>query len=65
MLQLSSIEHMAGVREFETQREISRLCTLRKRHSDSGRSKRSHLELNLRVVLQPRFSFSFWVGKGV
>jgi hypothetical protein len=65
MFTLSPIEHIAPIRRFEIRQEVEPLLILEKVYPGSVKGRRSHLDFNLRIVLQPRLSFSFWVGKRV
>lgn len=58
------IEMMARVRRQEIAQEIFGLCTVKNRLSQKLSGKKAHLDLNIRLVLQPRLSLSVWLGRG-
>jgi len=65
MLQTPKIEQIARMRRFEIVKEISKSPFMEKRITRAEIRKREALDLNIRVSLLPRFSFSIWMGRGV
>ena len=65
MLEMSTIEWMARQRREEIDRELLELSMKRRGTKDASCSNDSHLDLNIRLVLQPRLSLSIWFGRGV
>lgn len=64
MLEIPMIEQFARMRKLEIAHEISRSPTMEKRIMRTKIRKRNSVDLNIRVSLQPRLSFSIWVGRG-
>ena len=64
MLEIPMIEQFARMRKLEIAHEISRSPTMGKRIMRTKIRKRNAVDLNIRVSLQPRLSFSIWVGRG-
>jgi len=65
MLQIPMIERTARLRRLEIAQEISEFRFLERYISRVELPKRDRLDLNIRVSLHPRVSFSIWVGRGV
>ncbi|OGO16421.1 MAG: hypothetical protein A2Z14_08880 [Chloroflexi bacterium RBG_16_48_8] len=65
MLQIAMIDKMARVRRKEIDREVFGLNTMRRSLSRKIPEKNAHLDLNIRLVLQPHLSLSIWLGRGV
>lgn len=63
MLQPMMIERSARMRSLEIEHEISRAYFMEKYITRAEIRKRDALDLNIRVSLQPRLSFSIWVGR--
>jgi len=63
MLQTPMIERSARMRRLEIANEISRAYFMEKYITRAEIRKRDALDLNIRVSLQPRLSFSIWVGR--
>ena len=64
MLQIPMIDGAARLRMLEISQEICESCLLGRHISRARLQKRDQLDLNIRVSLQPRLSFSIWAGKG-
>ena len=65
MLDMLTIDRMARLRREEITRKVMELTMDRGITSQVLDSKQSHLDLNIRLVLQPRLSLSIWLGRGV
>jgi hypothetical protein len=65
MLDISTIDWMARLRREEINREIMDLSMKRGDISKALNSNQSQLDLNIRLVLQPRLSLSIWLGRDV
>ncbi len=64
MVQLEMIDNMAQMRRKEINREVFGSYKMQKILSRKVLQARTHLDLNVRLVLQPRFSLSIWLGRG-
>ena len=65
MLSLTMIDRMARLRRAELNREVSSYYRIQRGLSQVHGSNEGHLDLNVRLVLQPRLSLSIWLGRGV
>jgi hypothetical protein len=65
MLEMLTIDQMARLRREEINREVLELYGKRRGHFQPICVSKAHLDLNIRLVLQPRLSLSIWVGRGV
>jgi hypothetical protein len=65
MLELSTIDRLARLRREEIDRELLELSMKRRDIKGAIRSDDTRLDLNIRLVLQPRLSLSIWFGRGV
>ena len=63
MLQIPMIEQLARLRRFEIAQEICTTSFPRKYSVRAKLQRREKLDLNIRISLQPRLSFSIWVGR--
>jgi hypothetical protein len=64
MLQNPIIEQTARLRRYEIAHEFSKLRFSKKAERQGELERREAMDLNIRVSLQPRLSFSIWVGRG-
>jgi len=65
MLSLTMIDRLARLRRAELNREVSSYYMIQRGLSQVHGPNEGHLDLNIRLVLQPRLSFSIWLGRGV
>jgi hypothetical protein len=64
MFEGPKIEWMAQLRRREIAQEVFGLSTMKRGLTCSLSEKTAHLDLNIRLVLQPRVSLSIWLGRG-
>jgi hypothetical protein len=65
MFEMPMIDQIARLRKDEIYREVAGLNEKRTVHFRPLCASKSHLDFNIRLVLQPRLSLSIWVGRGV
>ena len=64
MLTLTAIDRIARLRRAELDRDVSSTYRMRSSLSQVHCPDEEHLDLNIRLVLQPRLSLSIWFGRG-
>jgi hypothetical protein len=65
MLHSPTIELTARLRRVEIGHEVNKAPMLEPWMTRAPLQQRTPVDLNIRVSLQPRLSFSIWVGRGV